>query len=108
MAGEDLANLLEYLRDSRGFDFTGYKPSSLERRLRRRMEAVGITDYAAYRDHLEVEPAEFQALFDTVLINVTSFFRDPDAWDVVVDRIVPGILDARPADSTIRVWSAGC
>ena len=59
-----------------GFDFTGYKRSSLMRRVDRRMSQVGIADYAEYLDYLEVHPDEFTALFNTILINVTGFFRD--------------------------------
>ena len=100
--------LLTYLRDARGFDFTGYKPSSIERRLRRRMEAVGIESYDAYRDHLEVHQDEFGELFNTILINVTHFFRDPEAWEVIASRAIPAILNTRPSGAPIRVWSVGC
>ena len=64
--------LLEHLKRSRGFDFTGYKRASLERRVQKRMDAVGAASYAAYLDHLEVHPDEFAALFNTILINVTA------------------------------------
>ena len=102
-----LETLLEYIRDSRGFDFTGYKRTSLERRVRRRMEQVGITDVEAYRDHLEVHAEEFTALFNTILINLTAFFRDPEAWQYLREVVVPDLLLAKP-DGPLRVWSAGC
>ena len=76
-----LEALLVYLREQRGFDFTGYKRPSLVRRIRRRMADVGIASVAEYQDYLEVHPEEFTPLFNTVLINVTSFFRDREAWD---------------------------
>ena len=69
--------LLQFLKRSRGFDFTGYKRASLDRRFRRRMEAIECTSYGDYLDYLEVHPEEYEALFDTLLINVTDFFRDP-------------------------------
>ena len=69
--------LLEFLKRTRGVDFTGYKRSSLERRFRRRMEAVGCESFGDYLDYLEVHPEEFEQLFETLLINVTEFFRDP-------------------------------
>jgi two-component system CheB/CheR fusion protein len=100
--------LLEHLKRSRGFDFTGYKRTSLERRVRKRMEEVGVSDYTAYLDYLEVQPDEFPALFDTVLINVTGFFRDPPAWDYYRDEIVPRLLEALGPDDPIRVWCAAC
>jgi two-component system, chemotaxis family, CheB/CheR fusion protein len=72
--------LLAYLRDARGFDLTGYKRSSLTRRIERRMAQLSIVDCGDYLDYLQVHAEEFTALFNTILINVTGFFRDPDAW----------------------------
>jgi two-component system CheB/CheR fusion protein len=68
---------MAYLKHARGFDFSGYKHASLERRIRKRMEAVGVAEYSDYLDYLEVHQDEFPALLDTILINVTGFFRDP-------------------------------
>ena len=103
-----LERLLVYLRDSRGFDFSGYKRATLVRRIRKRMGEVSVADYEDYVDFLEANPREFVALFNTILINVTGFFRDPDAWRHVQDEIVPKIVEAVPDDEQIRVWSAGC
>jgi two-component system CheB/CheR fusion protein len=74
-AGEprDLEVLLEYLKRTRGFDFTAYKRPSLIRRIEKRMQAVGIERFPDYVDHLEVHPDEFAQLFNNILINVTSF-----------------------------------
>lgn len=72
------------------------------------MEAVGVAAYADYIDLLEVQPAEFEALFDTVLINVTAFFRDEPAWDLLRDQVITELLASIPEDAPIRVWSAGC
>ena len=104
----DFEALLGYLKESRGFDFTGYKRSSLVRRVNRRMTQVNINDYPDYLDHLQVHPDEFTALFNTILINVTGFFRDPDAWDYLRSEIVGELVAGRPADAPIRIWSAGC
>jgi two-component system CheB/CheR fusion protein len=92
----------------RGFDFTGYKRSSLTRRVNRRMAQVGAGDYAEYLDYLEMHTEEFTALFNTILINVTSFFRDPEAWEYLRTEILPKILAAKAPDGVLRVWSAGC
>jgi two-component system CheB/CheR fusion protein len=100
--------LLAYLRRSRGFDFTGYKRPSLMRRVRKRMQMVALADVDDYQDYLEVHPEEFVQLFNTILINVTSFFRDPATWDHLSREIIPRILTGRKADDPIRVWSAGC
>ena len=99
--------VLRYLQEGRLFDFTGYKRGTLGRRIDRRMQQVGADSYDAYVDYLEVHPEEFEALFNTILINVSSFFRDPDAWEVLGERVIPEILSRRP-EGPIRVWSAGC
>ena len=103
-----LEELLIFIRDARGFDFTGYKRSSLARRIRKRMSDIAIADYAEYRDLLETDAQEFRALFNTILINVTSFFRDADCWTYLQHEILPDLLAARSPDEEIRVWSAGC
>jgi two-component system CheB/CheR fusion protein len=100
--------LLLYLKESRGFDFTGYKRSSLMRRVDRRLGQVGVTEYGEYLDYLQVHPDEFAALFNTILINVTRFFRDTDAWEYLRTHAVPSLLEQRGPDASIRVWSAGC
>src|SRR5206468_1230085 len=100
--------LLTYLRRTRGFDFGGYKQTSLDRRIRKRMQAVGINSFAEYVDYLEVHPDEFAELFNTILINVTSFFRDAPVWDYLAGDVVPRIVAAKPAGEPVRVWSAGC
>jgi two-component system, chemotaxis family, CheB/CheR fusion protein len=104
---KDLQDLLEFIRDLRGFDFSTYKPSTLGRRIRKRMQDVDKTSFADYRDLLETDPDEFTQLFNTVLINVTSFFRDPEAWDYLRTVIVPSVVQSAE-DNEVRLWSAGC
>src|SRR6266545_415189 len=101
-------SLLQHLKEARGFDFTGYKRSSLVRRVNRRMSQVGARGYGDYLDYLQVHTEEFTSLFNTVLINVTAFFRDPDAWTYLGDEVLPQMLATKEAGSPIRVWSAGC
>jgi two-component system CheB/CheR fusion protein len=100
--------LLTYLKRSRGFDFTGYKRTSLSRRIRKRMQAVNIERFSDYTDYLEVHPDEFAHLFNTILINVTDFFRDPPVWDYLATEIVPRVVAAKKNGDSIRIWSAGC
>src|SRR5215468_3496446 len=100
--------LLEYLKGTRGFDFTAYKRSSLMRRIQKRQQAVSMDSYDGYQAYLETHPEEFGLLFNTILINVTSFFRDPEAWDYLTSQIVPRMLTSIRADGAIRVWSTGC
>src|SRR4051812_43528910 len=105
---ESFEKLLDYLRQSRGFDFTAYKRTSLLRRTTKRMQAVGVQNFDDYVDYLELHPGEFEALFNTILINVTTFFRDPDVWSYLDTTILPLLVDGRDPSSPLRVWSAGC
>lgn len=99
--------ILEFLRQARGFDFTAYKRTSLMRRVRKRMQMVEVAEFEAYLDFLQVHPDEFVSLFNTILINVTSFFRDPEVWDALRTSVVPELVAARNGNGPIRVWSAG-
>jgi two-component system, chemotaxis family, CheB/CheR fusion protein len=105
---QQFESLLEYLRVNRCFDFTGYKRSSLQRRIQKRMDLIAIKDYDEYLDYLEVHPDEFVELFNTILINVTSFFRDQSAWDFLAAQIIPTILNKKQSHEPIRLWCAGC
>jgi two-component system, chemotaxis family, CheB/CheR fusion protein len=104
----ELRSLLDHIRSARGFDFSGYKRASLERRFGKRMEALDISNYGDYQDYLEVNPDEFTELFDTLLINVTGFFRDPAAWEFLRTDVIPKLVEETPDDQQIRVWSAAC
>ncbi|UGT91718.1 PAS domain S-box protein [Mycobacterium ostraviense] len=105
---ESFEALLRYLRDSRGFDFTGYKRTSLMRRVRHRMDQAGYSSFEDYLDVLQASSDEFASLFNTILINVTAFFRDEEAWDFVNTDVIPRMLAERGPGDPIRVWSAGC
>jgi two-component system CheB/CheR fusion protein len=107
-ATQELEVLLEYLKHHRGFDFTGYKRSSLQRRMSRCMQALKIERYSDYLDYLEVHPEEFASLFNTILINVTAFFRDAEVWEYLAQTIIPQIMAEKQPHDPIRVWSAGC
>jgi two-component system CheB/CheR fusion protein len=107
-AAAEFEALLAYLKLSRGFDFTAYKRTSLMRRVQVRMQTLGMSRFAAYLDFLQVDSEEFTRLFNTILINVTSFFRDPGNWDYLRDEILPELIGGPGATTPIRVWSAGC
>jgi two-component system, chemotaxis family, CheB/CheR fusion protein len=100
--------LVEFVRNHRGFDFTGYKRASLQRRFERRMQAVHAQGYDAYRRYLEEHPDEYAELFDTILINVTAFFRDAPMWEYLAAEILPRLVETSEDTRAIRVWSAGC
>src|SRR5262245_25042698 len=104
---EPFETLLDYIKRNRGFDFSGYKRPTLRRRVERRMQALGVTTYEDYRERLEVQPDEFAELFDTILINVTSFFRDEQPWEYLAQEIIPELVGGKAETETIRVWSTG-
>jgi two-component system CheB/CheR fusion protein len=100
--------LLTFVKETRGFDFTGYKSSTIQRRVAKRMSAVGTERYDDYLDYLELHGEEFAELFNTLLINTTGFFRDPQTWEYVADEVVPQLLSSRESEDPLRVWCAGC
>src|SRR5690348_6583419 len=103
-----LRELLQQLAEERNLDLRGYKISSLERRFRHRMFQLRLDDYTKYSDYIRKNPSEVTDLLNAVLINVTQFFRDPPAWEVLRKEILPDLTARiRPGD-TFRVWSAGC
>ncbi|NTV95607.1 MAG: PAS domain-containing protein [Thiobacillus sp.] len=106
--GDGLNRILMLLRTSTGHDFSQYKKSTIGRRIERRMAQHDLTDTEVYARYLKEHPAEVQILFRELLINVTSFFRDPEAYDTLKRDILPQLLADKPADYVVRVWVAGC
>jgi two-component system CheB/CheR fusion protein len=102
-----LAGVIEYVRSQRGIDLSAYKETSLRRRLARRLEAVGAGSYEDYLDRLQASPNEFEPLLEALFINVTQFFRDAEAWDVLREQTLPRILERKTESDAIRVWCAG-
>jgi len=100
--------LIDYIRTDRGFDFTGYKRTSLQRRFDKRLQSVGIRSYDEYRAYLADHPDEFIDLFNTILINVTGFFRDAPAWEYLRGEVVPRVVEEAGSREAIRIWSTGC
>jgi len=100
--------LLNYLKQNRGCDLTGYKRSTLRRRFQHRMQTIKINNYQSYLQYLQSDPEEYQSLLNDVLINVTSFFRDQEVWDYLASEIIPRIIASKEPTEPIRVWSAGC
>ena len=100
--------LLMLLRSATGHDFSLYKKSTISRRIERCMVQHEITDIELYNRYLKENPAELQVLFKELLINVTSFFRDPEAFIALKQDILPQLLKNKAEDSAFRVWVAGC
>src|SRR5215467_11522090 len=105
---QTLKDLVRQLAEERGVDLRGYKVTTLERRIRRRMQQVGANSYDEYLTYIGQRPGETAKLLDTVLINVTRFFRDVQAWDALADQVLPVLFKNRLAGTSFRVWCAGC
>jgi two-component system CheB/CheR fusion protein len=103
-----LKKIFILLRAQTGHDFSQYKPSTINRRIERRMAVHQIESIASYLKYLQVTPAEVDALFRDLLIGVTNFFRDPEAFQVLEAEIIPRLFADKPAGSALRVWSTGC
>ncbi|MEI6104789.1 MAG: chemotaxis protein CheB [Methanothrix sp.] len=96
------------LRAKTGHDFSLYKPSTIHRRIERRMAVQQIETMDAYVKYLQQTPEEVEALYRDLLIGVTSFFRDPEAFKALEDQVIPKLFAGKPAGAIIRVWSPGC
>lgn len=96
------------LRAQTGHDFSQYKPSTINRRIERRMAVHQIAVLDAYVRYLQQNPAEVEALFRDLLIGVTSFFRNPEAFKALEQQVLPKLFADKPGGSLVRVWSAGC
>ncbi|SIO67630.1 Methylase of chemotaxis methyl-accepting proteins [Burkholderia sp. GAS332] len=108
--GDTVNRIVKLLRSKTAYDFTLYKPGTLERRIERRMgmEGVDAGDMARYLDILESAPQECNLLAKDLLINVTRFFRDPKVYDFLSEVIVPDLISGHPVDQPLRIWTAGC
>ncbi|WP_240201708.1 chemotaxis protein CheB [Pseudomonas sp. PDNC002] len=103
-----LSAILTFLRQVTGHDFTQYKQSTILRRIERRMLLQQIDDQQGYADYLRQHPDEARQLFNELLINVTQFFRDSDAFTVLKEEVLAPLLAEKPDDYVFRVWVAGC
>ncbi len=105
---EALATIFGLLRSTTGVDFGSYKPKTLNRRIQRRMLLLKLEQLADYATYLQTHPAEVKALHEEILIHVTSFFRDPAAFELLQTRVFPTITQSKSAEFPIRIWVAGC
>jgi len=103
-----LTKICLLLRDATRHDFSQYKQSTLVRRIERRMALRQIQHQQDYVRYLQQEPGEIQALFHDLLIGVTSFFRDPEAFAILESEVIPKVFASKPLGSTIRIWVCGC
>jgi two-component system CheB/CheR fusion protein len=103
-----LKKIFILLRTQTGHDFSQYKPSTIHRRIERRMSVHQIETMAAYVKYVQQTPAEAEALFRDLLIGVTNFFRDPEAFRALEEQVTPKLFAGKPTGAAIRVWSPGC
>lgn len=104
----EFESILNYLKQHHECDLLGYKRSTLLRRFKHRMRSLGIQSYAQYLTYLQSHAEEYLELLDDVFINVTSFFRDREAWDYLAAAVLPRIVANKSHSDPIRIWSAGC
>src|ERR1043165_5607324 len=100
--------VLRLLRAHFGIDFSLYKTTTVGRRIQRRVDLLHFPDLAAYVDHLQGDPTELNLLYQDLLIGVTQFFRDPEAFERLGQEVIPSLLDRLPVEEELRVWVAGC
>ncbi len=105
---DPLMTALEVMRERAKFDFSDYKKGTLLRRIHRRMSLRHLSDLPAYVDVLRSDPAEVGALFRDLLINVTGFFREPAAWQVLHEQVVRPLVAAKALGASVRAWIPAC
>jgi two-component system CheB/CheR fusion protein len=107
-ADDSLQKIFILLRDQTGHDFSGYKPKTISRRIERRMAVHQIKRMDEYASYLQQYPMEIEGLFRDLLIGVTSFFRDPEAFAALETQVIPRLLAGKSSDAAIRIWVPGC
>jgi two-component system CheB/CheR fusion protein len=103
-----LPKIFMLIRSATGHDFSKYKLNTIRRRIERRMAVHQINAISDYVRYLQGEKEEVDILFKDLLITVTNFFRDPEAFDLLKEKVIPAMLSDRPAESPIRIWIPGC
>lgn len=103
-----LNTIFQLIRKSAGVDFTRYRHTTIRRRIQRRMIVHKIDALPRYVKYVQQNPAELKALYQDMLINVTSFFRNPDSFDALKTRVFPSLLKNRSADTPLRIWAGAC
>lgn len=103
-----LSDIYALLRNRTGHDFSGYKDKTIARRVQRRMQVLQITDMGSFIRRLRKEPLEVDILLQDLLIGVTGFFRDAEAFSALGRHVIPRLFDGKGPNDTVRVWSPGC
>lgn len=126
MLEQKIMQILEKVYQENGFDFRQYKKSSLSRRIERRIRTTRVDSYQQYIELLDSDPGEYKKLIDSLTIKVTDFFRDPEAWQILSQKVMPEIIKEKIENTRLpkrsggqgkenggtkplfRIWSAGC
>ena len=105
---DELQSIFQLLRSATGVDFSRYRPTTIRRRISRRMVLNRVEELDDYLRMLKSKPAEVHRLYEDILITVTGFFRDPEMYQVLEATVFPTLVRNRPADAPIRIWVPGC
>ncbi len=100
--------LFHLLNQQHGLDFSHYKASTVGRRIQRRADLLRLKPLDQYMEYAEAHPEEVEGLYKDLLIGVTSFFRDPAAFEILESRVIPKLFDQKEDNQVIRIWVAGC
>ena len=103
-----LTLVFQLLRKTTGVDFTHYRQTTIIRRIQRRMVVHKMDKIDEYVKYLQTKPAEIKALYQDMLINVTSFFRNPKVFDALKTTVFPSIIKTHPPEGSLRIWTPGC
>lgn len=105
---DEFEQVLAILRQETGIDFSHYKSNTLHRRIRRRMALRRVLTLPEYASYLQANAKEIEALYQDILIGVTSFFRDPEAFEALKQKVFPGLFANRARNDPLRIWVLGC
>jgi len=116
MLQDGILQILDKVHQHKNFDFTGYKESTLKRRIERRLRATRTASYQQYTEVLDADPNEYTKLIDNLTIQVTEFFRNPEAWQILREQVIPKIIEEtknneimnESSKPRLRIWCAGC
>lgn len=103
-----LDRLLEFLNESCSLGFSNYRRALVSQRVQHRLKALQCRSIDEYMNVLKSRPGESQQLYESMVVRVTDFFRDPEEWSVIRHDIVPSLLEKARPDMPVRVWCAGC
>jgi two-component system, chemotaxis family, CheB/CheR fusion protein len=105
---DSFKKIMLLLRKQRGADFSLYRPNTIRRRVMRRMVLAKVKSLGSYANHLRGKPEELEALYQDLLISVTGFFRNREAFDLLKQQVFPKLMKDRSPDDAVRVWTVGC